>query len=481
MSDVLGVVGMLLACGAAAAAIIAPRARWQPVAVGVALVAAPLLVLGDVWDDSQVVEARDSPALIATAVVGLVAAVGVGAAIVRRFEWALPVLVFGALALRVPLQIGGETSNLLVPLYLVIASAFVAGLGSERTVRAGRGSRRPWCGCGERSRRRSSSTRSSPSTARTSRTRWRTPGSSSSPSRSSSRSSPRSDGTRTNLTAAIVAIGIVGAGVALVALYQYAARDLFLNKELLDSNQLKPAFRVNSLFFDPNVLGRYLALGVIALGAAIAWSRGARLAALATAAGVLMLAGLALSYSITSVAALLAGMGVLAVLRYGLRGGLLAGAAVLLTGIVFATTGGADRSDLGPIRGLDEETSGRSALLEGGFDLIEEEPIIGWGSGAFGRAFFDEVRETKTTASHSEPINVAAEQGIPGVLVYVGLLVAMLWTLFGSGVTSSPGRAAAAAAAVALMVHSLGYASFLTDPATWAVLGVAVGLRRLEG
>ena len=480
MSDVLGVVGMLLACGAAAAAIIAPRARWQPVAVGVALVAAPLLVLGDVWDDSQVVETRDSPALIATAVVGLVAAVGVGAAIVRRFEWALPVLVFGALALRVPLQIGGETSNLLVPLYLVIASAFVAGLGSERTVRAGEEVpavvwlRRALAATLVLYAIQSIYSEDFSNAVENAgfflvpfailftqltEVRW----------------------TRTNLTAAIVAIGIVGAGVALVALYQYAARDLFLNKELLDSNQLKPAFRVNSLFFDPNVLGRYLALGVIALGAAIAWSRGARLAALATAAGVLMLAGLALSYSITSVAALVAGMGVLAVLRYGLRGGLLAGAAVLLTGIVFATTGGADRSDLGPIRGLDEETSGRSALLEGGFDLIEEEPIIGWGSGAFGRAFFDEVRETKTTASHSEPINVAAEQGIPGVLVYVGLIVAMLWTLFGSGVTSSPGRAAAAAAAVALMVHSLGYASFLTDPATWAVLGVAVGLRRLEG
>jgi putative inorganic carbon (hco3(-)) transporter len=480
MSDVLGVVGMLIACGAAAAAILAPRARWQPVAVGVALVAAPLLVLGDVWDDSQVVEARDSPALIAAAVVGLVAAVAVVAAILRRFEWALPALVFGALALRVPLQIGGETSNLLVPLYLVIASAFVAGLGRERTLAAG--AEAPavvWL------RRALAATlvlyavqsiysedfSNAVENAgfflvpfailftQLTEVRW----------------------DRNNLTAATVAIGVVGAGVALIALGQFAARDLFLNDELLDSNQLKPAFRVNSVFFDPNVLGRYLALGVIALGAAVAWSRGGWQAALATAIGVLMLAGLALSFSITSVAALLAGMGVLAVLRYGLRGGLLAGAAVLLTAAVFAATGGADRSDLGPTRGLDEETSGRSALLEGGFDLIEEEPIIGWGSGAFGRAFFDEVRETKTTASHSEPINVAAEQGIPGVLVYAGLLVAMLWTLLGSGVTSSPGRAAAAAAAVALMVHSLGYASFLTDPATWAVLGVAVGLRRLEG
>ena len=103
---------------------------------------------------------------------------------------------------------------------------------------------------------------------------------------------------------------------------------------------------------------------------------------------------------------------------------------------------------------------------------------MGWGSGAFGRAYFDQVARTETTASHSEPITVAAEQGIPGVLVYLGLLAAMAWALLGAGVRSSAGRAAAAAGVVALIVHSLGYAGFLTDPATWALLAVAIALRR---
>ena len=188
--------------------------------------------------------------------------------------------------------------------------------------------------------------------------------------------------------------------MALVALYQFAARDLFLNNELLDSNQIKPSFRVNSVFFDPNVLGRYLALGDDRAG------RGGRVVARrpagacwATAAGVLMLAGLALSFSITSIAALLAGLGVLALLRYGLIAGRRCRASRSCSPPWSSLlSGGADRSDVGPIRGLDEETSGRGALLEGGFDLIEEEPITGWGSGAFGRAFFDEIRQTETTA-----------------------------------------------------------------------------------
>jgi O-antigen ligase len=171
-------------------------------------------------------------------------------------------------------------------------------------------------------------------------------------------------------------------------------------------------------------------------------------------------------------------MGLLAILRYSWKGGIAAAAAILLTGAVFAFTGGADRSDIGPTRGIDEETSGRIDLIKGGWELIKSEPLVGWGSGAFGRAYFDEVRETETTTSHSEPITVAAEQGFPGAIVYLGLLGCMAWTLLGRGAGSSAGRAAVAAGILALVVHSFGYAGFLSDPATWALLAVAVALRR---
>ena len=263
------------------------------------------------------------------------------------------------------------------------------------------------------------------------------------------------------------------------AIGQYLARDLFLNKELYDSNQLKPFFRVNSIFFDPNVLGRYMALGIIAVGAGVAWSRGGMAAIAATAMGCVMLAGLALSFSVTSVGAMLAGLAVLAVLRYGWRGGVVAAAAIAVTAVVFTFSGGADRTDIGPTRGIDEETSGRVNLIEGGVELIEERPIAGWGSGAFGRAFFDEIRETETTTSHSEPLTVAAEQGVPGTVVYVALLVVIALVIFARGVGASAGRAAAAAGTVALVAHSIGYAGFLIDPATWALLALAVGLQRV--
>jgi O-antigen ligase len=116
-------------------------------------------------------------------------------------------------------------------------------------------------------------------------------------------------------------------------------------------------------------------------------------------------------------------------------------------------------------------------LIEGGLELAEERPVWGWGSGAFGRAFFDQIRHSDTTTSHSEPVTVAAEQGIVGLAVYAGLLAAMAGVLFGGRPGLSAARAAVAACVVAMLIHSLAYAGFAIDPATWALLALGVALR----
>ena len=55
-------------------------------------------------------------------------------------------------------------------------------------------------------------------------------------------------------------MALIFAGVAFA---EYAARDLILSRgNLLESNQLHLYFRVNSLFYDPNIFGRDLALAV---------------------------------------------------------------------------------------------------------------------------------------------------------------------------------------------------------------------------
>ncbi len=86
---------------------------------------------------------------------------------------------------------------------------------------------------------------------------------------------------------------------------------------------------------------------------------------------------------------------------------------------------------------------------------------------------------------------MAAEQGVIGIAAYLALLAAALWTVFsgmrsiapgmgapfhslaeGDRVELSPARIGIAAAFIALLVHTIGYAAYLTDPLTWALLAV---------
>ena len=48
-------------------------------------------------------------------------------------------------------------------------------------------------------------------------------------------------------------------------LYQYATQDIWWNETLQQANVYSRFFRVNGIFFDPNILGRYLALAILAV------------------------------------------------------------------------------------------------------------------------------------------------------------------------------------------------------------------------
>jgi O-antigen ligase len=473
-ASALELAGMLVACGAAAAALVLDDRRPRLAAMAVALAAAPVLVLGDVWDEARVVEFRESPAQLGAAVVIGGVALAALVAVFRRYPTAFPIAAFAVLPLRVPIEIGDETANLLVPLYLVIAAALVVqALVPEPPPGADRED--PWSLW---LRRLLAATLVLYAVQ-------------AAYSEDVSNAIENLgfflvpfavlfvllvavDWSRALLGRVLAAIATIACVCALVAVYQWGARDLFLNPELFDSNQLHVYFRANSLFFDPNILGRYLGLAITALGAYMAWERGWRGLTLAAIAAAIALAGLAVSFSITSFAAVLAGLGMVALLRWSWRGALGAAALGLAGLAALAIAGGTPSSDIQDYRSID---SGRESLLEGGIDLFESKPFAGWGSGAFGQAFYEEIEPARSIISHSEPVTVAAEQGILGLAVYMSFAATALITLL-AGAGGSPARTAVAACFVAMLVHSLGYAGFAIDPATWALLALGVALRR---
>ena len=75
---------------------------------------------------------------------------------------------------------------------------------------------------------------------------------------------------RTSLGVTVV-LALVFAAIGCV---EFATGHLLItNAKVVEANDLLPYFRVNSLFFDPNIYGRYLALTMILLATVLLWTR----------------------------------------------------------------------------------------------------------------------------------------------------------------------------------------------------------------
>jgi O-antigen ligase len=292
-----------------------------------------------------------------------------------------------------------------------------------------------------------------------------------------------------------VALAVLFAGVGFV---EYYRKSLFLNPKVVAADQYDNYFRVNSVFFDPSIYGRFLALVMIAVTTVVLSSRRALAAAAGSRAGsrevlaaaavlAWLLAGLVTSFSQSSIAALLLGLAVLGAWCWGVRATLyVAGSLVAVAAVVVLLAPASLHFGLkGSSGSASNATSGRTTLISGGLDLFAHRPLEGYGSGSFETEYKRHSKaaaasaENATSASHTIPITVAAEQGIVGLAVYVALLVAAFVVLF-RGAARSPPRIAIAACFAALVLHTWIYADFLEDPFTWTLLALGVALSRQE-
>ena len=438
----------------------------------------PVLLVAHIAGTSAFESLLERPLVLgAFALVALVSVVALAALFVR-VPSALPVAAVAALPFRVPLAIGSSTANLLVPLYLVVGAGVVA-YGWSR-LRAGDGSEPRPPGWLERALAvvlvlyAAQATYSedvdravenvvffyAPFTllfVLLARVAW------------TRRLALTSLGVLVGLALLLVGVGFV----------EYATRTLLLNPKVISSNQFEEYFRVNSLFFDPNIYGRFLALVMLAVGSVLVWTSRGRVVAGAAFVLAALWAGLVLTFSQSSFSALLVGLAVLAGLRWNPRLALGTAAALAAAGLaVVVLAPQLINLDARSGEGLDNATSGRYDLVVGGGRLAAARPAGGWGSGSFGRAFRREEAASEqqaVSASHTIPVTVAAEQGIPGLLAYLGLL-GLAFARLGRGARADPVRAFVLAAFAALVVHTLLYAAFLEDPLTWALLGVGSAL-----
>lgn len=537
MSGFLAGAGVIAAAGGAAAAILLPRGRLRSAALILAIALVPILILGDQWHSHRIADLREHPARIAILTIAGLAGVAILAALFRRWPVALPLAIVAVLPVRLPLEAGGETANLLVPLYLVIgAGVLVAAIRDRGGAEGGAVAVSALAVEDPRAL-------ADPPARSGAALRWL----------------PRilaavvmlyalqvlysadfskglqdvcffyapfaalyvllSDFSwdRRLLRAVLWVVAVEAVLFVLVGSIEYESRSLFWNNQVIRSNEFHTYFRVNSVFWDPNIYGRYLALAIVVAMAVLAWVRERRsIVALCALLGVLWI-GLAPTFSQSSFLALLAGLAVLGALRWSLGWTLAAVAAAGLAAIVFvALLGGS--SKIGFSR-LNPDTSGRAHLVSGGLRLFEQRPLYGYGSGSFSTAYRDHAAKHRAhlSVSHTEPITVAAEQGVIGSALYLALLVSALWTMASGMRAAMPGlrrpssagaiklaargrgaaegdgkarprggpaspawylaaRAAVLAAFVALLIHTMAYAGFYEDPISWVLLAVGASL-----
>jgi len=453
-----------------------PRARaWMTL---LALLTAPALLAWTVWDLPAFLDLRERPLLLALLVAAAVVAVLFGARLFHRHpDWLAPAAAL-ALPFRVPISVEGSVSNLLVPLYLVIAAGALAYAlprlaGDEE----------------EFERERSPHLLEWLLAAVVVLYAVRSLGSLDvdkavenavffyMPFALLFAQLVRLDWTEDLGGRVLAVLTCLAVAFATIGFVEFQSRHLLLNPKVIASNQIESYFRVNSLFFDPNIYGRFLVVVMLGLTTVLLWARRPRTLVLGGLLLVLLWAGLVLTLSQSSFAALLAGLAVLGGLRYSVKWAVAGvSTAIVIGALLIAALPGHLGVSFDGEDGANASTSGRYDLVAGGVRIAADAPVLGHGSGSFSRAYLRVEKgssERAVSASHTTPVTIAAEQGAVGLALYLAVIAVALLTLLRHS-AHVPLRAAIGAAFVAIIVHSLSYAAFFEDPLTWVL--AAAGL-----
>ena len=257
---------------------------------------------------------------------------------------------------------------------------------------------------------------------------------------------------------------------ALIGLYQRSTHTLLYAPSLEVENAFTSYFRVSSVFKDPSLFGRYLALGIAIVTAAYLLDR-LRLR-IAVAVVVIEFAALWFSYSQSSMVTIFVVVAALAVVvgSPAMRRTVLAVSAAIVLAAAGAVAVHARKDSARKF------TSDRSRLVAVTWRVFRNHPLAGVGVGGQPKASREEAArrlQASRNRSHTTPLTVAAELGVIGILVYLVFLAGAARALFSLAGRSRALAIGLAAVFLTLVVHSLFYAGFFEDPITWGVLALA--------
>ena len=269
-----------------------------------------------------------------------------------------------------------------------------------------------------------------------------------------------------------LAITLVGLTTvfALIGLVQRATETYLYAPSLEVENAFTPYFRVSSVFKDPSLFGRYLALGIAVVTAAYLLGR-LRLE-LAVVLLAITYAALWFSYSQSSMITIFAVVAALAfVAGSRVTRRVVAGVALAVVLAAAAVVAVHVRDD-----SARKFTSDRSRLVAVTWKVFRNHPLAGVGVGGQPQASREEAARRLAASrnrSHTTPLTVAAELGIVGILAYLLFLAGAARSLLAVAMRDRALGIGLAAVFLTLLIHSLFYAGFFQDPITWGALALA--------
>lgn len=279
---------------------------------------------------------------------------------------------------------------------------------------------------------------------------------------------------------------VLATAISLLALVQYEAQWIFWNAKLQQDDIYSQFFRVNGIFYDPNIMGRYLAIGILGALAWI-WIRpGTRTLVGGGAAIVIMSGGLLVSFSRSSCLMVMVGVVLLAWRAFGAKRTLAVGgiAFVILAGGAIASSHNI-RHALTSTHRASTVSEGRFGLMSGGIKIWKIEPVAGSGVGSFQTRFTatesaNQIAHKQVSISHNAPITVLAELGVIGALLFIWLCVAT-WIGIARGSRRGTGDQRWAqwsllAIVTGIFVHSQLYADLFEDPMLWTAMAAALAI-----
>lgn len=270
------------------------------------------------------------------------------------------------------------------------------------------------------------------------------------------------------------ALAVIAVGFALlfavIGLVQSAThRLLFFSPGVEVANAYGPIFRVTSLFRDPSLYGRHVVLGIAVL-LVLMWLRRLEFALAAALIGI-MWAGLYVSYSQSSIAALFS----VALAVPALAGTVLARRAVAVAAAVMVVAVAVLVVVEARNNSVQRTTSDRSRRVELAVRVFEARPIAGVGLAAQERASQardDNPAPVTNYVSHTTPLTIAAELGLIGLALYAAVLVGAIRLIDRVRREAPALGLSLGAVLLALFVHALFYSGFFEDPITWTALAI---------